>query len=249
MKQAAQMKQTEKPEKTQKIEQLEHLVQPDNSFWSVSRREVLALSASMVAALSLDGLMHANPGHATEIRFPEGRCGGKKMKKNVLVAYASKYGSTGGVADAIAKELCAAGWNADTSLIKNVRNLGAYQGVVVGSAIYMGKWMPEAFDFLKANRETLGKMSVAYFIACISMARPDEKKRAEALSYTDSVMKAVPEIKPVSVGTFAGALNYGNLSWAIKPIMKAKGAPEGDFRDWNAIRGWTRDALYTKFAV
>lgn len=219
----------------------------ETELWRVSRREILALTASMIAAMSMGDLSCAALGHAADIRFHEGRCEGK-MKKNILVAYASKYGSTGGVADAVARELCAAGLNADVSLIRNARNLGSYQGVVVGSAIYMGKWMPEAVDFLKQNRETLRQMPVAYFIACISMARPDEKKRAEALSYTDTIMKAVPDIKPISVGTFAGALNYSNLSWAIKPIMKAKGAPEGDFRDWNAIRDWTRQSLLTKIS-
>jgi hypothetical protein len=42
------------------------------------------------------------------------------------------------------KELCSKGTIAVVVLIKNTGNISSYQGVVIGSAIYMGKWMPEA---------------------------------------------------------------------------------------------------------
>jgi menaquinone-dependent protoporphyrinogen oxidase len=52
-----------------------------------------------------------------------------------------------------------------------------------------------------------------------------------------------PEIRPVAIGTFAGALDYSNLNWVYKKILKSKGAEEGDFRDWNAIRAWARETV------
>jgi menaquinone-dependent protoporphyrinogen oxidase len=170
------------------------------------------------------------------------------MGKRVLVTYASKYGSTGGVADAIGKELCAKGLAADVALIRNAGDLGLYQGVVVGSAIYMGKWMPEATDFVKQNRDILGRIPVAYFLVCITLSQPTEKNRARVLSYMEPIMKAVPEIRPLGIGTFAGALDYNNPSWLNKQILKAKGAPEGDFRDWNSIRTWAQEPVYARFA-
>ncbi len=169
------------------------------------------------------------------------------MEKKVLVTYASKYGSTGGVADAIGKELCSKNVATDVVLIKNASNVGSYQGVVIGSPIYMGKWMSEAVDFGKKNQDILRQMPVAYFLVCITLARPTEKNRAQVLSYMDPILKAVPEIKPIGIGTFAGALDYSNLSWLKKTIMKSKGAPEGDFRNWNAIRTWAREPVYAKF--
>ena len=169
------------------------------------------------------------------------------MEKKVLVTYASKYGSTGGVADAIGKELCSKGVAADVVLIKNASNVGSYQGVVIGSAIYMGKWMSEAADFVKKNRDILRQVPVAYFLVCMTLSQPTEKNRAEVLSYMDPILKAVSEIKPVGIGTFAGALDYNNLSWLNKKILKSKGTPEGDFRDWNAIRTWAREPVYAKF--
>ena len=224
------------------------MVSNDSNLWRVSRRDFLTFSAGLITAMSLGGMSRAGVSHAAEIKFPEGRCGGKKnMEKRVLVTYASKYGSTGGVADAIGKELCSKDVAADVVLIKNAGNISSYQGVVIGSAIYMGKWMPEAVDFVKKNRDILRQVPVAYFLVCMTLSQPTEKNRAEVLSYMDPILKAVPEIKPVGIGTFAGALDYNNLSWLNKKILKSKGSPEGDFRDWNAIRAWAREPVYAKF--
>ena len=212
----------------------------------VSRRDILALSVSVITAMSFGGALGVGVSQAADIKFPEGRCVGK-MKKSVLVTYASKYGSTGGVADAIGKELCAKGVNADVVLIKNAGNVGSYQGVVIGSAIYRGMWMSDAIDFVNKNQDVLRRMPVAYFLVCMTLARPTEKNRAQALSYMDDILKAAPKVEPVGMGTFAGALNYSNLSWLNKKIMKSKGSPEGDFRDWNAIRAWAREPVHAKF--
>jgi menaquinone-dependent protoporphyrinogen oxidase len=220
----------------------------DSNLWRVSRRDFLTFSTGLIAAMSLGQILCAGVGHAAEIKFPEGRCGDEKnIEKRVLVTYASKYGSTGGVADAIGKELCSKGVAADVVLIKNARNVNSYQGVVIGSAIYMGKWMSEAVDFVKNNKDSLRQLPVAYFLVCMTLSQPTEKKQAEVLSYMDPILKAVPEIKPVAIGAFAGALDYNNLSWLNKTILKVKGSPEGDFRDWNAIRTWAREPVYAKF--
>jgi len=222
------------------------MLSSNRNFSTFGRRDFLTLCASLITAMSLGDLSRTEISHATEITFPEGVCGGKNMEKRVLVTYASKYGTTGGIADAIGKELCSKGMAADVALIKNARNVSSYQGVVIGSAIYMGKWMPEAVDFVKKNKDRLRHVPVAYFLASMTLSQPTEKKRAEVLSYMDPIRKTVPEIIPVGVGTFAGALDYNNLSWLNKKILKAKGSPEGDFRDWNAIRAWARNPLYAK---
>ncbi len=218
----------------------------DSNMWRVSRRDFMVLSAGLITAMTLGGASGARTSHAADIKFPEGKCGGgKNMEKRILVAYASKYGSTGGVADAIGKELCGKDGAADVVLIKNANNIGSYQGVIIGSAVYMGKWMSEAVDFVKENRDTLRKVPVAYFLVGMTLARHPEK-RTEVLSYMDPILKAVPEIKPVGIGTFAGAMDYNNLSWINKKILKSKGTPEGDFRDWNDIRAWAREPVYAK---
>jgi len=215
----------------------------DSVLWRINRRDFLSLSTGLIAAMSLGGTFGTGASHAAGMKFPEGRCGSETAKK-VLVAYASKYGSTGGVANAIGKELCSKDVVTDVSLINNAGNVASYQGMVIGSAIYRGKWMSEAADFVEENRNFLREIPVAYFLVCITLANPTEKNRAEVLRYMDPILKAVPEITPVGIGIFAGALDYSNLTWLNRKILKSKGVSEGDFRDWNAIRAWARDSVH-----
>ncbi len=217
---------------------------------TLTRREFMVdgsiLIGGTVGGLALGNeLFFPRKVRAEKVGFPESSCGLKKETgKKVLLAYASQYGSTGGVADAIGKDLCNRGAAVDVCMLKNVADLNEYRGVVVGSAIYRGKWLPEAMDFVQRNRGVLRQVPVAYFLVCMTMSEPTEEKRRKVLAYLDPVLKAVPEVKPVKIGTFAGALNYGNLSSPTKMIMKLKGAPEGDYRDWNAIRTWA-EGLYS----
>ncbi len=205
----------------------------------INRRSFLALAGATIGTLFVGSMPLARSSYGATIEFPESKCGGKgKMDKKVLVAYASKYGSTGGVADAIGKELCNRGAAVDVCMVKNIRDLNPYRRVVVGSAIYMGKWLPEAVDFVERNREVLRQVPVAYFLVCITMREPTEENRRKVLAYLDPVLKAVPQVKPLKIGAFAGALNYSNLSLPTKVIMKLKGAPEGDFRNWDILRAW-----------
>jgi menaquinone-dependent protoporphyrinogen oxidase len=206
----------------------------------INRRHFLRLAGGAIGVFSL-GLMIPNTkvSLASEILFPEPSCGGEnKMDKKILVAYASEYGSTAGVAEAIGKELCNKGESVDVRLVKKVNDLSAYRSVIIGSPIYRGKWMPETVKFLQKNSEILSKVPVAYFVVCMTMQNPTEENRQKALAYLDPVGHAVPQVKPVKIGLFAGALYYDKLPWLMRTIVKSKGSPEGDFRDWNAIRAW-----------
>ena len=222
----------------------------DSEQKGFARREFLMWTGGIIGTLSLGNMSAARSGNAASIILPESSCGEKSnnnMGKKILVTYVSEYGSTGGVAEAIGKELCSQGAMVDVLLTRNVANLSAYQGVIVGSAVYRGKWMPEAVDFVKINREILGRVPVAYFLVCMTMRQPTEENRLKTLAYLDPVLKTIPQVKPVEIGVFAGAMNYSNLSWLNKKIIISKGLPEGDFRDWEAIRAWAGGPVFMKF--
>jgi len=223
----------------------------DNKQRNMGRRDFLALTGGIIGTLSLGSISAAGSSYAASFVFPETRCGDKNnnMAKKILVAYVSEYGSTGGVAEAIGKELCSKGAKADVSLMRNVKNLSSYQGVVVGSAIYRGKWMPEAMNFVKANSEILSQIPVAYFMVCMTMHQPSEENRRIALAYLDPVLQTIPQVKPVDIEPFAGAMHYSNLPWLNKKIIQSKGVPEGDFRNWEAIRAWAGGPLFTKLKI
>ena len=157
------------------------------------------------------------------------------MKDKILVAYASRAGSTGEVAEAIGQVLCEAGAAVDVRPAKEVTDLSPYRAVIVGSAIRVGKWLPEAVEFVENHRETLSQISVAYFAVCLTLKEDTEENRREVSAYLDPVCEIV---QPVDVGLFAGAMDYSKLPFILRLVMKAMKSPKGDFRDWEAIRAW-----------
>ncbi len=74
---------------------------------------------------------------------------------NVLVAYATRHGSTGGIAERIAERLRAAGTEADARRVAEVDDATRYDAFVVGAAAYMYHWLGEATEFVERNRDLL----------------------------------------------------------------------------------------------
>ena len=83
--------------------------------------------------------------------------------KSILLAYASRYGSTQEVAEAITAVLREAGLEVDIQPMQEVRTLDDYDAVVLGAAIYNAKWHPDAHQFLSQHQETLRQRPVAIF--------------------------------------------------------------------------------------
>jgi menaquinone-dependent protoporphyrinogen oxidase len=208
----------------------------------MSRRDFLLLSAG---AICTSILRHEIVGAASEkpgSEFIESSCqNGETMKKRVLISYASRCGSTGGVAEAMGQVLCGMGASADIRLVANVNDLSPYHAVIVGSAIRRGKWLPEAVGFVKDNQDILGRLPIAYFVVCLTMKDNTAENRSKVMAYLDPVRKEAPKIQPVAVGLFPGAVNFGKLSFVDTMMLKAKGVSEGDYRDWPAVKAWASD--------
>jgi menaquinone-dependent protoporphyrinogen oxidase len=215
---------------------------------AITRREFI-ITGSVLAGVAASclapgsGAFSASKAHAARVDFPESNCGPKnKAGKKVLVAYASYCGSTGGVAEAIGRVFCDAGVDTDIRLVKNVDDVSAYSAVVVGSAVRSTSWYPEAIEFVRKNRQTLSGIPVAYFLTCLALYEDSEASRKVAQSYMDPVLNAVPDVRPLDTGLFAGVLDYGKMNTMIRMVMKSKmkskGVPEGDFRDWKTISSW-----------
>jgi len=192
------------------------------------------------------GHIFAQTPEAANIQFSESNCGSKnKEAHKILIAYASKSGSTGEVAEAMGEALCEKGYMVETKWIKNVKNINNYDAVIIGSPIIYENWMPEVREFVKNNQNTLKNMPVAYFITCMVMARKEEAGAVQdAIEYSDILCDLVPQVKPVSVGRFAGVLNYSKIPFFTRTVTKIAMAihkvKEGDYRDWNAIRSWAK---------
>jgi menaquinone-dependent protoporphyrinogen oxidase len=161
------------------------------------------------------------------------------MHTRILVAYATTFGSTAEIAEAIGAALRHDHTEVDVREVLDVDDLRPYDAVVVGSAIYNGEWLPEAVQFVRLHEATLCRMPVAYFAACMIVQRPTPQHQRTARLYVDAVQQTAPSIQPVDVGVFTGNLRYRNLPLLERiEFFFLSRLPSGDFRDWNAIWAW-----------
>jgi len=156
----------------------------------------------------------------------------------VLIAYASKAGSTGEVAGAIGEELSAKGVTMDVFQLKDIKDLSGYQAVIIGSAIRMGSWLPEATKFLETHKSGLSRIPTAFFTVCMTLYEETEQNRRKVEEFMQPV-RAI--LEPASLGLFAGKMDYSKLSFLDRQIIKMIKVPEGDFRNWEAIRSWAKE--------
>ncbi len=153
----------------------------------------------------------------------------------ILVAYATRAGSTAEIADAVGKALEDAAMEVDVRNIAEITALEPYDAVVIGSPLYMGKVLREVSPFVQRHRIPLSGLPVAAFVVGTSMVDREERFREQARTI---MAVALMPIRAREIGVFAGALHPDRISSGEKAVVKLVKAPYGDFRDWDAIRAW-----------
>lgn len=158
----------------------------------------------------------------------------------VLVAAASRHGATREIAAAIAHELADAGIEVDVKQIEEVSEVARYEGVVLGSAVYMGVWLEPAKQFVAQHDDELAACPTWIFSSGPTgdPPRPTADKAVQIDSITAS-------IKPREHRLFAGKLDKNTLSFAERAVVLAVRGAEGDFRDWDEITAWARGIAKT----
>jgi menaquinone-dependent protoporphyrinogen oxidase len=163
------------------------------------------------------------------------------MINKILVTYATRAGSTAGVAEAIGKTLTESGAQVDVLPMQDVQDLSPYQAVVAGSAIQNKQWLPEAVQFIQAHRVALAQKPFAAFLVCMTLAMKNAERYRPFVS--DFLQPVRTLVKPVSEGLFAGALDIRKVPSAgdrfkFRLSVLLGVWSEGDHRDWSAIRSW-----------
>ncbi len=162
----------------------------------------------------------------------------------ILVAYATKKGSTAEISQAIAQELQAAGHTADAVEIAKGASPAGYDAVVIGGPMYMGRIIGIG-KFVQRHTTELARVPVAAFVVCLAAASNDK----EGMAWAEKALHgALDPLRPVAETLFAGRLDPSKLSWFQRWITKKVKSPVGDFRDWTAIAAWARE-LPEKLAV
>jgi len=163
------------------------------------------------------------------------------MVNKILVTYASRAGSTAGVAEAIGKTQAESGTQVDVLAMQDVKDITSYQAVVAGSAIQNKQWLPEAMQFMQTHQAALAQRPFAAFLVCMTLAMKNaDRYRGFVADFQQPVRFLV---KPVSEGLFAGVLDIKKVPSASDRFKFCLSVlfgvwSEGDHRDWNAIRSW-----------
>lgn len=151
----------------------------------------------------------------------------------ILITAASKHGATREIAEAMAKRLESYGHELTLQSPGDVASVADYDAVILGSAVYITQWMPEAHEFIKRLRDELVKRPFWAFsvgMSGVPKHQPQDPMR---------IGPVMEHVEAVEHRTFPGRYKPELLSLRERSIGRLAGAVEGDFRDWAEIDSWT----------
>lgn len=150
----------------------------------------------------------------------------------ILVTTASKHGATAEIGDAIAGKLRERDFEVDVHEPGVIASLDGYDAVILGSAVYAGRWMDSARRFSEHHHAALRRLPVWLFSSG-PIGDPLEPKEEPADGH-----RLLGELEAREHRVFPGRVNSSDLGWVERTITKMVKAPDGDFRDFDAIRIW-----------
>ncbi len=160
------------------------------------------------------------------------------MTDRVLVAYASRFGSTKGIAERIGEVLAGAGLVVDVRAADEVEAVDGYRAFVIGSTVEGGHWLKGASALLERHHVALGSHPLWLFSSgplgdrSVSAPQPDPKEVAAARR----------SLRPRDCRVFAGAFDRATSDFSemglVERTVVRKFLPDGDWRDWPAIEAW-----------
>ena len=156
----------------------------------------------------------------------------------VLVTAASKHGSTFEIATAIGVELSRFGLDVTVEPVENVESVDGYDGVVIGSGVYAGRWLGAAKEFADQHATALALRPLWLF---------SSGPLGEPLKPDEDPVDAAPiasRLGARSHQVFGGRLDRSHLGlaeWAIVGLVRA---PDGDYRPWDEIRSWSAEIAH-----
>ena len=152
--------------------------------------------------------------------------------RSILLAYATRYGSTQEVAETITAALRQAELAVDVQPMQEVKSLEHYDAVVLGVAIYNAKWHPNVHQFLSQYQESLSQRPLAIFaLGPLSTSKAAMRNSRRQL---DGELIKYPWLKPVALEMFAGKYDPSKPGLSFFERL----VPASDHRNWDAIRAW-----------
>ena len=161
------------------------------------------------------------------------------MAVKVLVAYGSKYGGTREIAEKIGEVLKQENLEADVLSADRAADPSQYDGVIIGSAVYIGQWRKEAANYL-LNNETQISGKPLWLFSSGPTGEGDPVELMEGWRYPKKLGSVIERLKPRDNAIFGGVAKDSNLNFLFRFMLKMVKAPLGDYRDWDAITAWAK---------
>lgn len=155
---------------------------------------------------------------------------------SILVAYATRYGSTQEVAEAIVETLRSSEPAVEIKLAREARTLDGYRAVVLGAPLFMFHWHKDVHQFLTRHRKALEERPVAVFALGPVHEPHDPQEWQNSRDQLDKELAKYPWFAPLSIEMFGGKYDPAYLRFPLN-LMAGK-EPASDIRDWEAIRAW-----------
>lgn len=152
----------------------------------------------------------------------------------VLIVTASKHGATADIGRAIADVMSGEGIEALVSEPDRVATLEGVDAVVLGSAVYAGRWMKTMKELVDSDGDELARRPVWLFSSG-PIGEPPKPEEDPV-----DVAPIVEKIGAREHHIFSGKLDRKVLKFGERAIVNAFKVPDGDFRDWDEIRNWAK---------
>ncbi len=155
----------------------------------------------------------------------------------VLVSAASEHGATAEIAKALGQALSEHGFVVSVIPPDEVGSVDGYDAVVIGSAVYVGRWLSPAKELVNRCRDALASRPVWLFSS--GPVGDPSGKLAKAMDQEPTDVAAMRSmIHARDHRMFAGKLDRKVLSLPQRASLLVFRGLEGDFRDWAGIRQW-----------
>ena len=154
----------------------------------------------------------------------------------VLVAYASKHGATAEIAEAVADQLRQAGHAVDCVPADEAASVDSYDAVVIGSAVYMKRWRPEARRLLKRHKKVLAERPFWVFSSGPFGEEPDP-----TWAEPPRVIELAKHLHVRDHVVFGGRLPVEPSNFMERAMVRDCPPEKRDLRDWDAIRAWAAE--------
>ena len=162
----------------------------------------------------------------------------------ILIAYASRYGSTEEAAKAIGGILTQAGAEVDLLPVGKVNDISPYRFVILGTSIRIGKPLKDAISLVNKYRAELSRTPVALFSLGLQMKEDTAENREKTRGFLAPLLRIIGE--PVSLGLFAGRIDHKRFGFFLRFFARHEKTGilnEGDWRDWEEIRKWAESLI------